>query len=563
MTQNSAQFSQLDFIEKKTLKEDDLSKSTQAFSKFRNDLKKFEEIGKKGKTKYKNFPIEVELLEFLIKNCNDFSLKIVAYIIKGFFISLNRQYCMYFREIKKFLYKKFGLNDNSITKSKKINSNEIDDDNNNIEEEENEKDEFILNNFSLFSENSFFERFLSNSNMKTQLENTLKKLSGSFKSFDINKLTPEETKDFLRSLIINTSQNNNNNNEIIANKFMQSFENKETKDFCNYLGIDFNNLLEEDENDYNNNNNENIFPFNDDNNLNYNEYLFQTKELKLLKFNKLLYKKDKIIEFDKDTILNDIINTKIENDTEEAFIKNIKLIRGKLRINNFNVSLQNKIKNIFMKEKNKFDHFKNYNFYNYFSFSGLASNVNLLGFGFYNINNGKNNNYDINNSIEIMRGENEDNDSLNCSIDKIINFNSKSKIKKIKNKNITQISNFKLNLSLFSSQFSQNSCHTMNYYNNNNDFDLLENDEKKINNINNIQETIFAVFKILKNYQDFSVNNLCKRIEEFDKTKNIFELYKNENEKMTFVFYNMLIVCQNKGIQLKQTDLCGNIFLTK
>jgi hypothetical protein len=103
----------------------------------------------------------------------------------------------------------------------------------------------------------------------------------------------------------------------------------------------------------------------------------------------------------------------------------------------------------------------------------------------------------------------------------------------------------------------------MNYYNNNNDFDLLENDEKKINNINNIQETIFAVFKILKNYQDFSVNNLCKRIEEFDKTKNIFELYKNENEKMTFVFYNMLIVCQNKGIQLKQTDLCGNIFLTK
>ena len=35
--------------------------------------------------------------------------------------------------------------------------------------------------------------------MKTQLGNTLKKLSGSFKSFDINKLTPEETKDFLCS----------------------------------------------------------------------------------------------------------------------------------------------------------------------------------------------------------------------------------------------------------------------------------------------------------------------------------------------------------------------------
>ena len=558
MTQNSAQFSQLDFCEKKNLKEDNISKSTQAFSKFRNDLKKFEEIGKKGKKIYKNFPIEVELLEFLIKNCHDFSLKIVAYIIKGFFISLNRQYCMYFREIKKFLCKKFGLTDNSTTKSKKINnSNEIEDDINNIEEEENEKDEFILNNFSLFSENSFFERFLSNSNMKTQLENTLKKLSGSFKSFDINKLTPEETKDFLRSLIINTSQNNNNNNEIIANKFMQSFENKETKDFCNYLGIDFNNLLEEDENDYNNN-----FPFNEDNNLNYNENFFQLNEQKLFKFNKNLYKKNNRIEFDKETILNKIINTKIENDTEEAFLKNIKLIKRKLRINNFNISLQNKLKNILLNEKNKYDHFKNYNFYNTFSFSGLASNLNLLGFGFYNINNGNKNN-DINNSFEIMRKENEDNDSLNCSIDKIINFNSKSKIKKIKNKNITQISNFKLNLSLFSSQFSQNSCHTMNYYNNNNDFDLLENDEKKINNINNIQETIFAVFKILKNYQDFSVNNLCKRIEEFDKSKNIFELYKNENEKMTFVFYNMLIVCQNKGIQLKQTDLCGNIFLTK
>lgn len=558
MTQNSAQFSQLDFYEKKNLKEDNISKSTQAFSKFRNDLKKFEEIGKKGKKIYKNFPIEVELLEFLIKNCHDFSLKIVAYIIKGFFISLNRQYCMYFREIKKFLCKKFGLTDNSTTKSKKINnSNEMEDDINNIEEEENEKDEFILNNFSLFSENSFFERFLSNSNMKTQLENTLKKLSGSFKSFDINKLTPEETKDFLRSLIINTSQNNNNNNEIIANKFMQSFENKETKDFCNYLGIDFNNLLEEDENDYNNN-----FPFNEDNNLNYNENFFQLNEQKLFKFNKNLYKKNNRIEFDKETILNKIINTKIENDTEEAFLKNIKLIKRKLRINNFNISLQNKLKNILLNEKNKYDHFKNYNFYNTFSFSGLASNLNLLGFGFYNINNGNKNN-DINNSFEIMRKENEDNDSLNCSIDKIINFNSKSKIKKIKNKNITQISNFKLNLSLFSSQFSQNSCHTMNYYNNNNDFDLLENDEKKINNINNIQETIFAVFKILKNYQDFSVNNLCKRIEEFDKTKNIFELYKNENEKMTFVFYNMLIVCQNKGIQLKQTDLCGNIFLTK
>ena len=34
MTQNSAQFSQLDFCEKKNLKEDNISKSTQAFSKF-------------------------------------------------------------------------------------------------------------------------------------------------------------------------------------------------------------------------------------------------------------------------------------------------------------------------------------------------------------------------------------------------------------------------------------------------------------------------------------------------------------------------------------------------
>ena len=89
---------------------------------------------------------------------NEYSLKILAYIIKGCFLSLTKQYQLLIRDIEKFI--EININGGLKHSKKKTNAKEE------TEKEDQdllaETEKFTMQNFSLFSENTLFEKFLEN-----------------------------------------------------------------------------------------------------------------------------------------------------------------------------------------------------------------------------------------------------------------------------------------------------------------------------------------------------------------------------------------------------------------
>ena len=72
-----------------------------------------------------------------------------------------------------------------------------------------------------------------------------------------------------------------------------------------------------------------------------------------------------------------------------------------------------------------------------------------------------------------------------------------------------------------------------------------------------IQIEIENIFSKLKNYQDVSLHYICNQVnEQVEPLKNL-----NEKEKFSIIFYNFLCTCQNKNIQMKQSEIYGNVFL--
>lgn len=98
---------------------------------------------------------------------NEYSLKILAYIIKGFFISINRSYQSFIKEIGEFI----DINIKGIIKQKRQMKKQS------IQKPMTETEKFTLQNLSLFSENTFFEKFLENTDMTEHIQRTLKQIS--------------------------------------------------------------------------------------------------------------------------------------------------------------------------------------------------------------------------------------------------------------------------------------------------------------------------------------------------------------------------------------------------
>ena len=73
-----------------------------------------------------------------------------------------------------------------------------------------------------------------------------------------------------------------------------------------------------------------------------------------------------------------------------------------------------------------------------------------------------------------------------------------------------------------------------------------------------IQNQIKNVVLSLKNYQDVSLQYICNKVsEEINQLKNV-----NEKEKCSLIFYNFLCTCQSENIQMKQSEIFGNVFIS-
>lgn len=88
----------------------------------------------------------------------------LAYIIKGFFLTLKKSYEAFTKDLETFI----DINIKGL-KRKKLKRDKDD-------QQDMEK-MFTMQNLSLFSENSQFEKLLTDNNLTKKISNTLKKIS--------------------------------------------------------------------------------------------------------------------------------------------------------------------------------------------------------------------------------------------------------------------------------------------------------------------------------------------------------------------------------------------------
>ena len=73
----------------------------QKSEKLKKEIEKLEEIGKKGKL-IKVIKISIEFYDYIKTMLNEYTLRILSYIIKGFILSLTKDYNNLIRENNKF-----------------------------------------------------------------------------------------------------------------------------------------------------------------------------------------------------------------------------------------------------------------------------------------------------------------------------------------------------------------------------------------------------------------------------------------------------------------------------
>ena len=483
------------------------SKKHKTKDKVLKEVKKLEEIGKKGKLS-KVISISIEFFDFFKSQMNEFSLRIIGYIIKGFFLSLNKEYLNFIRDIQRFIDERTHI---LFTEKKKKNS---------IGKK---VENFTLQNFSLFNENKLFEEFLENSNMGELVHQTLQKINKNFSNVNFDKFTPEEKKEFLKKNFIKPLAQtcpitSNFFSSTIYHNNEEESNNENGKNFADYLNLDINDYINKDN-----------FPV-EDNYINNENLDFKLQSDEQLLNAKLQRKKNlcflydtKVIEIDIYNYLNEINNKNEYEGNEEIYRLNYRAIMKKVRLKRFKDSLNNEIFKI--KKSNNFNDESNNWLTLEYTFNNLVNTISYDGFGNYNWKNifeKKDDEYSI-------RGGDYDNNNLDISANKSAHSVLKYSIDSYKNFN---------NLNQFKDSYFLN----LN--------SILKGREDVQNGIENI-------ISKLKNYQDVSLHYICNQVNE--QVDSIKEL--NEKEKYSIIFYNFLCTCQNKNIQMKQSEIYGNVFL--
>jgi hypothetical protein len=161
---------------------------------------------------------------------NDLSLKILAYIIKGFFLTIKKSYENFSRDLDIFI----DVNVHGLKpKLKKIKDGVNDMVGN-------------LNSITLISDNTQFDRIMTNPIIATQINKTLKKISNfhllnldkKIGNVDFSAMTDEEKRDYLKKNFIQALTDNLTQEINNLNMNLES----STENFANMINFNMGNL---------------------------------------------------------------------------------------------------------------------------------------------------------------------------------------------------------------------------------------------------------------------------------------------------------------------------------
>lgn len=441
---------------------------------------------------------------------NEYSLKILAYIIKGFFLSINKSYLMFIRDIEKFI----EVNIHGIVRNpKKINTS--------FDQTEKKKkcivtetEKFTIQNLSLFSENTFFEKFLENSNMTEQIQKTLKRINKTFSSLDFENLSTEKKKEYLQKHFIKPLTESI---PITTDFFLMSngeevSQGENGGKFSDFIQFDINPLMNDEMFKSNKKlSSDNIIEFSQEGGIQpLSMGMDSTDKIKLIeadvqKIKSTLYRKDNVIEIDLVEYLAQIDNTSNEDDSEEIYVKNVRELMKQS-------SLQK-----FMNSINKIDNYENEKYNEYFT---LFTQDKINEDPAFQLRNNANNLLSQHNSV-------------------LSNMNDLNDINR--DMEIEQISSIKNGTSFGSLSMSIKSQHAL------------------LNERLEIQNALNQILSKLRNYQEVTINHLTRKV-----TSQLSSLNGKDNkETASSIFYNMLIVCQNNQYQFRQSEPFGNFYIAK
>lgn len=416
---------------------------------------------------------------------------------------------MFIRDIEKFI----EVNIHGIIRNqKKVN--------NSFEQTEKKKknivaetEKFTIQNLSLFSENTFFEKFLENSNMTEQIQKTLKRINKTFSSIDFENLSTEKKKEYLQKHFIKPLTESI---PMTSDFFLMGEEVSQGENggrFSDFIQFDINPLFNDEMFKSNNTklSNDNINELSQEGGIQpLSMGMESTNKIKLIdadvqKIKNTLYRKDNVIEIDLVEYLAQIDNTSNEDDSEEIYVKNVREIMKQS-------SLQK-----FMNSIHKIDNYENEKYNDYFI---LFTQDKINEDPAFQLRNNANNLLSQHNSV--LSSIHDIND-INRDIE------------------LEQLSSIKKGISVGSLSMS------------------IKSQQALLNERLEIQNALNQILSKLRNYQEVTINHLTRKV-----TSQLSSLNGKDNkETASCIFYNMLIVCQNNQYQLRQSEPFGNFYIAK
>ena len=465
------------------------------------------------------------------ESIDDFSLKLLSFLIKNIFQSLSKSYQSYCKELEKFI----NVNIHGIAKHshhKTSNAKHKRDKSflsssttpSSSHKEDNDKLSFPA--LSLFSENTFFEKFLENSNMTQQLQQTLKKLNKTFSSKEFNELNTNQKQEYVRQYLIKPLTetlslpndffcSTNFNNEQLSQIQCQS-------NLTEYINFDIQslNLTSNNEIDVNNNQLQPFDPLFDSELLlaggakgNDASIKLIDNEAQMMINRNVAYRKDPMIEIDLYQFLEQIEPN--DEDSDDTYNKNIKEISKSYHLYKFT---------------NKIQIIDQYNNHPYLSNTSLFDLHNIFP-----------TNKDIDEVMSQYRksnGNGSQGSSVLNGIGEFVDVNAK-------------ITNNNEHVFGFEDKDHEEYDHAV---------EMKEMCKGKVNVAMEevpseriaLQEAITKLFSRFANYQEISFKGICTAVGKC--------INEKDKEREAIIFYNMLIACQNSNISIKQTNYFGDFY---
>lgn len=386
---------------------------------------------------------------------------------------------------------------------------------------------------SLFSENTFFEKFLENSNMTQQLHQTLKKLNKTFSSKEFNELNTNQKQEYVRQFLIKPLTetlslpndffcSTNFNNEQLSQIQCQS-------NLTEYINFDIQSLGLTSNNEIDVNNQLQPFdPLFDSELLlaggtKANDASIMLIDTEAQTNKNVVYRKDPMIEIDLYQFLEQIEPN--DEDSDDTYNKNIKEISKSYHLYKFT---------------NKIQKIDEYNNHPYNDYAPLLSLHNIFP-----------TNKDIDEVMSQYRKSNSNGSQGSSVLNGIGEFVDMN----------TKIVGSSGGEHVFGFDDKDEACD--NGVKDVKVNDMCNNGKANRNAVTEeipseriaLQEAIIKLFSGFANYREISFKGICTTVGKC--------INEKDKEKEAIIFYNMLIACQNNNISIKQTNYFGDFYYEK